>query len=47
MKETVVLATAGDKEPAVAEEEITAVDTALVAIVFAQNVAKRYHISRV
>jgi hypothetical protein len=34
-------------EKAAAEEEITAVDTALAVIAYAQNVVKKYRINRV
>jgi hypothetical protein len=43
----VVLAVAVDKETAVAEEKITAAVTVSAVIAYAQNVVKKYRISRV
>jgi hypothetical protein len=37
---------AADKEPAAAEEEITAEDTVLEGFAFAPNVVKKYRINR-
>jgi hypothetical protein len=45
-KETVVLAVAGHRAPAAAEEEIMVADIALAAIVYVLNVVKKYRINR-